>query len=147
MNQQFSLHSVWFMNTLIYSKQIERMGFNEIELTLFCGWVVQDLNICSTLSQFTWVWLHLPFNCPCFNPCSEIQHLIKVFGKKPESFSEEQAIKGMLAPSSCWLRYWAAECSWVLVCLTSNLAFFLVVYLHMIELIFGPTVRCVASSI
>lgn len=44
----------------------------------------EDVNICYTLSLcllFTWVFLHLPFNWLCFNPCSEIQHLIKAFGK------------------------------------------------------------------
>lgn len=42
---------------------------------------------------------------------------------KPESFREEQAIKVMLAWSSCWLIYWLAYCGWLLVCLTSILFF------------------------
>lgn len=31
---------------------------------------------------------------------------------KAESFSEEEAIKGMLARSSFWLIYWLADCGW-----------------------------------
>lgn len=40
---------------------------------------------------------------------------------KPESFREEQAIKGTLARSSCWLIYWLANCGRVFVCLISVL--------------------------
>lgn len=54
---------------------------------------------------------------------------------KPESFSKEQAIKGMLAWSSCWLIYWLADCGWLLVCLTSILFLhFLEGYLHVVSL-------------
>lgn len=42
---------------------------------------------------------------------------------KPESFSEEQAIKGMLAWRSCWLIYWLAGCGWLLVLLSFILLF------------------------
>ncbi len=48
---------------------------------------------------------------------------------KPESFSEEQAIKGMLAWSSCWLIYWLADCGWLLVCLASVLFFWRGIYM------------------